>query len=98
MLEVLFGFHNWRKILYLFLVWVGFALVLCVGLAGLGCPGLGWLTLSGLAWPCLAWFVWPGLTWPGLAWLGFACLHGLGFRLGFRIRVYGLGLVFRVGI
>jgi hypothetical protein len=54
--EFLFGFHNWKNILYLFLVGVGFALVLCVGLAVLGLP-----------WAGLADFVWLGLAWSGLA-------------------------------
>ena len=58
-LECLFGFHNWRNILYLFLVWVGLALVLCVGLAVLGLP-----------WAGLADFVWLGLAWSSLAWHG----------------------------
>ena len=64
-LECLFGFHNWRNILYLFLVWVGLALVLCVGLAVLGLP---WAGLADFVWLGLAWLVWPGLVQPGLAW------------------------------
>jgi hypothetical protein len=65
-LECLFGFHNWRNILYLFLVWVGLALVLCVGLAVLGLP---WAGLADFVWLGLAWLVWPGLVQPGLAWV-----------------------------
>tara|TARA_B110000046_G_C12748913_1_gene295878 strand:- start:192 stop:398 length:207 start_codon:yes stop_codon:yes gene_type:complete len=64
--EFLFGFHNWRNILYLFLVWVGLALVLCVGLAVLGLP---WAGLADFVWLGLAWLVWPGLVQPGLAWV-----------------------------
>ena len=65
-LKCLFGFHNWRNILYLFLVWVGLALVLCVGLAVLGLP---WAGLADFVWLGLAWLVWPGLVQPGLAWV-----------------------------
>ena len=65
-LKFLFGFHNWRNILYLFLVWVGLALVLCVGLAVLGLP---WAGLADFVWLGLAWLVWPGLVQPGLAWV-----------------------------
>jgi hypothetical protein len=65
-LECIFGFHNWRNILYLFLVWVGLALVLCVGLAVLGLP---WAGLADFVWLGLAWLVWPGLVQPGLAWV-----------------------------
>ena len=78
MLEFIFGFHNWRNILYLCLVGVGFALVLCVGLVVLGLPWAGLAEfVSGLAWLVLAWL---GLAWPGLAWLGLAWL-GLGVGL-----------------
>ena len=66
MLEFLFGFHNCRNVLYLFLVGVGFALVLCVGLAVLGLP---WAGLADFVWLGLAWLVWPGLVQPGLAWV-----------------------------
>ena len=72
MLEFLFGFHSCKNILYLFLVGVGFALVLCVGLAVLGLPwaGLADFVWLGLAWLGLAWLAWVGLAWLGLAWLG----------------------------
>jgi hypothetical protein len=63
-LEFLFGFHSCRNSLYLFLVGVGFALVLCVGLAVLGLP---WAGLADFVWLGMAW---PGLVWPGLTWLG----------------------------
>ena len=75
-LKFLFGFHSWTNILYLFLVWVGFALVLCVGLAVLGLP-----------WAGLADFVWLGLAWLGLAWLGPAWL---GIGVGLRSESWGL--------
>ena len=54
------------------LVWVGLALVLCVGLAVLGLPwaGLADFVWLGLAWLGLAWLAWVGLAWLGLAWLG----------------------------
>ena len=70
--ESLFGFHNWRNILYLFLVGVGFALVLCVGLAVLGLPwaGLADFVWLGLAWSGLAGLAWSGLAWSSLAWPG----------------------------
>ena len=68
-LKFLFGFHSWTNILYFFLVWVGFALVLCVGLAVLGLPwaGLADFVWLGLAWLGLAWLAWLGLAWLGLA-------------------------------
>ena len=85
MLEFLFGFHNCNNIFYLFLVGVGFALVLCVGLTGLGLP---WAGLADSVWLGLAWLGLPGLAWPG-CWAEVWELRADSWSL--RVECWGLG-------